>query len=143
MMIVIAIVLILVAMAMPRISPMLHAGHETIVEERMRTLTNELSAYRMDCGGFPANLAALKLSPGKGCSKNIAAGSVPTTVPGYRLSYTPTDLGKDGLYSAYRLSVVPSSAGSAGKDSYLTDQTGIIRVQRGGPATGSNPTLVP
>jgi type II secretory pathway pseudopilin PulG len=143
MMIVIAIALILVAIAMPRISPMLHAGHETIVEERMRMLTNELSAYRMDCGGYPASLAALKLSPEKGCSKNSAAGSVPTTVPGYRLSYMPSDRNEDGLYLAYQLSVVPSSAGSAGKDSYLTDQTGIIRVRHGGAPTVSDRTPLP
>ena len=141
---VIAIMLIIVAIALPRITPMLEAAHKTTIVAKMRTLTNELSAYRMNCGGYPNSLAALKPSPEKGCSKSSAAASDPTTASGYRLTYAATNPDDNIHYEGYTLSAVPSSSGSAaGNESYFTDQTGIIRVHRNSLATISDPPLVP
>ena len=140
----IAIMLIIVAIALPRITPMLQAAHKTTIVAKMRTLTNELTAYRMDCGGYPESLAALNPSPKRRCSKNSAAASDPATASGYRLTYAATNPDENGHYEGYTLSAAPSSSGStAGNESYFADQTGIIRVHRGGPATVSDPALVP
>ena len=142
--IVIAIMLIIVAIAIPRITPLLQAAHTTTIVEKMRILTNELSAYRMNCGSYPNSLAALKPSRENGCSKNSAAFSDPATAPGYRLTYAATNPDENGHYEGHALSATPSSARSAGGDeSYFADQTGIIRVHRNGPATVSDPALVP
>ena len=141
--IVIAIMLIIVAIALPRITPMLEAAHKTTVVAKLRTLTNELSAYRMDCGSYPNSLAALKPSTIKGCSRNSTAASDPATAPGYRLTFNATNPDDNGHYEGYTLSAVPSSSGSPGNESYFADQTGIIRVHHNGPASLSDPALVP
>lgn len=147
--IVIAIMLIVVAIALPRITPMLQAAHKTTIVAKMRTLTNELSTYRMECSGYPESLDALKPSPEKACPRGSAAFSDPTTTPGlpavagYRLTYAAANRDESGHYEDYTLSAVPSSTGGADGESYFADQTGIIRVLRNGPATVSDPALVP
>ena len=147
--IVIVIMLIIAAIALPTIAPKLQAAHKTTIAAKLRTLTNELSAYRMNCGGYPSSLAALKPSREKGCSKNGAAISDPATAPGlpagagYLLTYAATNPDENGHYEGYALSAVPSSTGSAGNESYLADQSGIIRVRRNGPSSVSDPALVP
>jgi prepilin-type N-terminal cleavage/methylation domain-containing protein len=148
--IVIAIMLIIVAIALPRITPMLQAAHKTTIVAKLRTFTNELAAYRMDCGGIPDSLDALKPSPEKACPRGSVTFSDPAAAPSlpavadYRISYTATNPSENGHYEGYTLSAVPSSPGSAvGNEPYFADQTGIIRVRRGETASISDPALVP
>jgi prepilin-type N-terminal cleavage/methylation domain-containing protein len=141
--IVVAIMLIIVATAIPRITPMLQAAHKTTIVAKLRTLTNELSAYRMNCGGHPNSLAALKPSPEKGCSKSSAAASDPVAASGYRLTYAASNRDESGHYEGYTLTAVPSSPHSAGNESYSTNQTGIIRVHGGGQVAASGPAFTP
>jgi prepilin-type N-terminal cleavage/methylation domain-containing protein len=149
--IVIAIMLIIVAIALPRITPMLQVAHKTTIVAKLRTFTNELTAYRMDCGGYPDSLDALKPSFQTACqrgsvtfSEPAAAASSLAAVADYRISYAATNRDENGHYEGYTLTAVPSSPGSAvGNESYFADQTGTIRVHRNGPAAASDPALVP
>ena len=141
--IVIAIMLIIVAIALPRITPMLEAARKTTIVAKLRILTNELSVFHMDCGGYPENPDALKPSPGKGCSTGTAFVSSPKVASGYRLAHAVTNRDETGHYEGYTLSAVPSSTDSADGESYFADQSGIIRVHRDGPAPVSDPALVP
>lgn len=140
---VVAIILIIFAITMPRIAPLLQATHKTTVVANLQTLNNELSAYRMICGGYPEQLGALKDSAGKGCSSDSGAHSRPMIPNGYHISYTATRPDENGVYSGYTLTADPFSSGTAGIRSYFTDQTGIIRAHSGGRADASDPPLSP
>ena len=157
--IVVAIILILAAIAIPGELRSRQIARRGVVITELQTLHDELSAYEMMCGGFPPSLPA-QGSTGSSCSSSSTAGEgavstsasdsaanppdpVPILMSGYRFTYTLADLGDDGLYHGYAITADPIGGRKTGNEFYFSDQTGVVRVHINEEATASDPPLVP
>ncbi len=138
----IAVILILVATTVPNIMRMQDSAHGTAILAQLRVLSNELSVYRMDCGGYPEGLDGLNSSPEEGCAKGNTTASDPATVPGYRLSYRPANPDGSGAYTTFTLAAGPLGTASSSGRFYFMDQTGIVRMHSGAPASVSDPAII-
>jgi len=128
--IVVAIILIIAAIAIPNLLRSRMAANEASAVGSMRTINTAAVQYATTYGtGFPQLLADLS-GPGPATSTQadlidsvLAAG----VKSGYSFTYTPGTADAQGNTNTYTLEGVPSNVGVTGQRGFFTDQSGVIR----------------
>ncbi len=139
--IVVAIILIIAAIAIPNLLRSRIAANEASAVGSLRTINTVCVTYSTTYGGFPPTLAAL--GPG-------AAGAAPTaatadlidsvlaagTKSGYNFVYTAgPGVGTPAVIVSYTILADPVTAGTTGQRHFFTDQSGVVRADPSVAAT--------
>jgi type IV pilus assembly protein PilA len=137
--VVVAIILIIAAIAIPQLIRARMAANEAAAAETVRTITTASMAYSSTWGnGFPPTLATLG-GPAAGapaCTAAILLDSVVSTAPsqksGFTFAYTavgapvPPPAGCVAGTNAYLVSATPIVTGVTGIRSFCSDEPGTI-----------------
>src|ERR1700686_1601272 len=124
--IVVAIILIIAAIAIPNLLRSKMAANEASCVGSLRTINTSSVAYSTTYGKYPHALTDLAPSATPTSTSADLVDSVLATgiKSGYTLTYTPGAVGVD---QSYTLSAKPTTAGVTGQRGFFTDQTGVIR----------------
>ena len=144
--IVVAIILIIAAIAIPNLLKSKMTANEAAAAESIRTIDTGETTYAATCPniGYSATLVELNTGAicvsGKNIIDNILGGSDPAIKSGYQFTYAPIPTA--GLNSAFTLTVVPLKVGTTGQRGFYSDQTNVIRYTQSGAApTPADPPL--
>ena len=145
--IVVAIILIIAAIAIPNLIKSKMAANEASAVGSVRTINTGEVNYAASCPavGFSASLAELNsgsaCAGGKGIIDPILGAGKKS---GYVFTYTPAK-GGDGLYDTYTQLALPATPGTTGQRAFCGVQDGVIHYNVGGagcnPAPGGDPNL--
>jgi type IV pilus assembly protein PilA len=143
--IVVAIILIIAAIAIPNLIKSRMAANEASAVNTMRTFTTANETYSTLCPGvgFPATLA--DLGPGAGAcvgGANIVdpvLGVAAPTKAGYSFTYLP--VAASGTNTNFTMNGAPVVLGVTGQRNFFCDETGVIRYNIAGIATAAGPQL--
>jgi len=152
--VVVAIILIIAAIAIPNLLNSRMAANGAAAVENVRTITTAAMAYSSTYGnGFPATLAVMG-GPSGGvstCDAAILLDPVVTTPPyqksGYTFAYTaigapvtaPAGCSQPGT-NAYLVTATPITVNMSGVDSYCTDEPGTIHFDTTGAPAADQPS---
>jgi type IV pilus assembly protein PilA len=135
--IVVAIILIIAAIAIPNLLRSKEAANEASCVGSMRTLNTASITYSVTYGGYPSALT--KLSPAATATSTSAdlIDSVLSTgtKSGYSFTWSAGTTDNNGNYLTYSITGKPIAPGVTGQRYFYTDQTGVIRASTGGLAT--------
>lgn len=135
--IVVAIILIIAAIAIPNLLRSKEAANEASAVGSMRTLNTASVTYSTTYGGYPSALT--KLSPAATATSTSAdlIDSVLSTgtKSGYSFSWSAGTTDSNGNYLNYSIQAQPVTPGTTGQRYFYTDQSGVIRAGTGGMAT--------
>ncbi len=145
--IVIAIILIIAAIAIPSFLRSRAAANQTSAVASLRTLdTAEVSYSLTFNSGYSADLVSLAPPvPASAPPTSTAAGLVDSVLAtglksGYSFTYTPGEADSVGAILSYALTASPLSS-STGTLYYYSDQSGVIRQNSTTDATSSDSPL--
>jgi type IV pilus assembly protein PilA len=154
--IVVAIILIIAAIAIPNLLRARMAANEASAVGSIRTINTSAVAYSSTWGvQFPVSMAVMGGVPGAlavcGAALLIdptlaAAVAAPTAKSGYFFTYvgttaTPAQGGCTG-FDTYTIVGVPATIGQSGQRGFFSDQSGVIRYTTNGVApTIASPPL--
>jgi type IV pilus assembly protein PilA len=141
--IVVAIILIIAAIAIPNLLRSKMAANEASAVGSLRTITTASVTYNSTYGnGFPASLAQLGPTAGGGAATCNTAGLLDTTLataPNQKSGYTfawvtgataataPVGCTTPGFVDGFAATAVPITVGSTGQRSFCVDSSGVIR----------------
>lgn len=148
--IVVAIILIIAAIAIPNLLRSRIAANESSAVGSLRTLNTAQVTYSATYPdiGFSSTLGALGPPGGGACVAatsanaclidNVLAGAIPNT--GGKSGYTFLIGGLSGLVPevTYDFTADPVNRGTSGQRGFFTDQSGVIRFNPTGTATAAN-----
>jgi type IV pilus assembly protein PilA len=132
--IVVAIILIIAAIAIPNLIKSKMAANEASAVGSVRTINTGEVNYAASCPaiGFSTNLAGL--SGGGGCAGGV--GIIDQVLgAGAKSGYTFTEagvVGGDGLNDTYTTVATPATVGTTGQRGFFSNQTGVIRYNLAG-----------
>ncbi len=138
--IVVAIILIIAAIAIPNLLRSKMAANEASAVGSLRTLNTACLEYSTTYGGYPHSLANL----GPGSPATSAAADLIDSVlasqtkTGYIFTYTPGATDANGNVLSYSIAANPITRGTTGQRGFYTDQTGVIRADTTTSATGTS-----
>jgi type IV pilus assembly protein PilA len=141
--IVVTIILIIAAIAIPNLMRNKIQANETAAVEAMRTLNESVLLYSNSYGGFPHALS--DMGPGSSGTQATSASSdlidsvlASGVKSGYRFSYVPVATDTSGNVLSYAITATPVVPGSTGQRSFFTDQSGTIRSTSTGTADSNS-----
>jgi type IV pilus assembly protein PilA len=143
--IVVTIILIISAIAIPNLMRSKMSANETAAVGALKALTESSVMYSNSYGGFPRSIS--NLGPGGApASTSVAADLIDSTLAtgvksGYKFTYTVLATDPAGNVVSYAITAVPVTPGSTGQKSFYTDQSGTIRVSPNGTADSSSPPI--
>jgi type IV pilus assembly protein PilA len=142
--IVVAIILIIAAIAIPNLLRSRMAANESSAVGSMRTINTAEVTYSTGFPniGFSANLASLGAAGASPCVSAAAsacliddvlatASAAATAKSGYFFTYTPGAVAG----TSYTLAATPKTFGTTGQRYFFTDQSGVIRYGLNSAAT--------
>jgi type IV pilus assembly protein PilA len=137
--IVVAIILIIAAIAIPNLLRSRMAANEASAVQSMRTLTTVQNTYNTTYGvGYAPSLLALgppaAPPPSPAGADLIDSVFAAGTKSGYIFTYTPS-AAVGGIIYNYSLNADPVTPGSTGQRHFFTDQSGVIRANPAAAAT--------
>jgi type IV pilus assembly protein PilA len=147
--IVVAIILIIAAIAIPNLMASRMAANESSAAQQSRNITTSEVVYSTQYNiGFSATLVNLGDAGGCGAgavsSTNaclidsvLAAGSK----SGYSFVYAPANPDAATHYQTFAVNANPLNPGHSGRRYFYTDQTGVIRANSTAAATLSDPAI--
>jgi type IV pilus assembly protein PilA len=145
--IVVAIILIIAAIAIPNLIKSKMAANEASAVGSVRTINTGEVNYAASCPatGFSASLLELNTGAicagGKSIIDNVLAAGAKS---GYTFTYAPVK-GGDALYDTYTSAGTPSTVGTTGQRQFCSSQTGVIQYNTAGAGcvtgTGGSPAL--
>jgi type IV pilus assembly protein PilA len=143
---VIPFILIIAAIAIPNLLRARMAANEASAVGSLRTYNTAMVTYASNCPniGYPASVT--NLGPGNGdCSgANLIDFVLAAPTPqksGYRFVYSPGLADNAGHVVSYTITADPISENTTGSRHFFADESGVIRVSRGLPATADSPPL--
>jgi type IV pilus assembly protein PilA len=145
--IVVAIILIIAAIAIPNLLRSKMAANEASAVGSMRTLNTAAVTFSTSYGGYPGALTALRPIASGGTASSTQADLIDSvlaagTKSGYSFSWSAgTADAASGLYLNYAIFSSPTSVGVTGQRYFYTDQSGVIRQNSAGVATAANSPL--
>jgi len=158
--IVVAIILIIAAIAIPNLLRARMAANESAAVGSLRTINTAEATFLSVYGhSFSPTLAAMGgPAPAAGAVAPCTAanlldnvmGQDPATKTGYTFTYAggipdPGDTAANGgpcnSVVSYTITATPVAFGGTGNRGFFTDQTGVIRAAAGVPATVASPPL--
>ena len=141
--IVVAIILIIAAIAIPNLLRSKMAANEAAAVAALRTINTSSVAYSTTYGQYPGNLASL--GPMAGTSPTSTTADLIDSVlasgikSGYNITYTGTVA--SGAVGSYTMTASPVTQGVSGQRGFFTDQSGVVRADQTGSATASSTPL--
>jgi type IV pilus assembly protein PilA len=145
--IVVAIILIIAAIAIPNLIKSKMAANEASAVGSVRTINTGEVNYAASCPatGFSASLLELNTGAicagGKSIIDNVLAAGAKS---GYTFTYAPVK-GADALYDTYTSAGTPSTVGTTGQRQFCSSQTGVIQYNTAGAGcvtgAGGSPSL--
>jgi len=140
--IVVAIILIIAAIAIPNLLRSRIAANQASAVQSLRTVNTSEVSYATTFGtGYSTTLAAL--GPITGTTATAAAAGLIDSVlaggtkSGYQVVYTPAAADSNGQTNSYAMYANPLSV-NTGTNYYYTDQTMVIRVNNTASAGASD-----
>ena len=136
--IVVAIILIIAAIAIPSLMRSRMAANEAGAAESVRTIITGETTYTTGCPdiGFSATLNELNTgaicASGKNIIDSVLGGADPSFKSGYTFNYTP--IAAAGSNTRYTIVAVPIAVGISGNRGFFGDETGVIRYSLDGTA---------
>ncbi len=132
--IVVSIVAMIAAFAIPNLLRARHNANETAAASALRTLSTCLEAYRgaQTVQQYPVTLDQLSQA-----NPPYVPDSVTRSMgrSGYRYSYVRTSL------ATYTLEAIPLISGTTGTRHFYVDEAGVLRASASGPAGPGSPEL--
>lgn len=140
--VVVAIILIIAAIAIPTLMRSTMLAHEASAIGSLHALNTACVTYSSTYGSYPATLANLgpAASPSSAAADLIDSVLVSGAKSGYIFSYSagpPTNTG----ISSYSITANPADRGVTGQRGFYTDQSLIIRYNETGTASATDPPI--
>jgi type IV pilus assembly protein PilA len=138
--IVVAVILVVAAIAIPSLTHAKMAANEAAAVSALRTLaTEEVNYDAAYSSGFSMTLANLGPPPPGNAADPSTAGLVDVELAsgirgGYHFIYTPIDPSGSGRPGGYEVNANPISPGITGQWYFYVDQSNVIRQNYGAPA---------
>jgi len=135
--IVVAIILIIAAIAIPNLLKSKMAANESSAVGSVRTINTGEVTYAAGCPNIGYSATLTEINTGALCAAglniidNVLAGGIKS---GYGFTYTPGAVDASGLVNLYTISAVPSVVGTTGQRGFFSDQTGVVRYTLAGTA---------
>ena len=145
--VVVAIILIIAAIAIPNFLRSKMAANEAAAVENSRTITTANVVYAATYGiGYASSLAKIAPPPAPGPVSVNAAGLIDDVLAtgakaGYVYTYVPGPVSSGGTIESYTLHADPLTPGVTGIRHFFVDATGIIRFNPLAPATAADAPL--
>lgn len=142
--IVVAIILIIAAIAIPNYLRSRMAGNQASAVQSLRVINTAEVNYSSTYGNtFSSTLAQLGPTVGGALPTPAAADMIDQvlaagTKSGYDFFYTPTLPDANGNYQGFNITANPSQPGTTGMTYYYTDETHVIRASTTGIATSTD-----
>ena len=141
--IVVAIILIIAAIAIPNLMRSKMTANEAAAVEALRTMTSTAVMYSITYGGFPHTIAELGPAGGGSAPSSTGADLIDSMLAtgvksGYRFTFTPVSADTTGNVLSYAISANPVTPGVTGQRSFFTDQSGTIRASANGAADATS-----
>jgi type IV pilus assembly protein PilA len=143
--IVVTIILIIAAIAIPNLMRSKIQANETAAVSTLKTLTESALLYSNTYGGFPHALS--DMGPGSGGNAMSTSADLIDSIlasgakSGYRFSYAAVSTDPSGSVLSYTITATPLVPGSSGQRSFFTDQSGTIRSTGNGTADSTSTPL--
>jgi type IV pilus assembly protein PilA len=143
--IVVTIILIIAAIAIPNLMRSKIQANETAAVSTLKTLTESALLYSNSYGGFPHALS--DMGPGSGGAATSASADLIDSIlasgakSGYRFNYAAAATDPSGNVISYTITATPLVPGSSGQRSFFTDQSGTIRSTGNGTADSTSAPL--
>lgn len=139
--IVVAIILIIAAIAIPNFLRSKIAANQSSAVGSLRSLNTACVAYTTTYGQFPGSLASLGPVASGGTASSTSADLIDIVLvsgikSGYQFTYTAGTSAQ-----SYSITASPIAQGSSGQNMYFTDQSAVIRVDTSG--SGASATSTP
>jgi prepilin-type N-terminal cleavage/methylation domain-containing protein len=137
--IVIAIILIIAAIAVPKMNNQMQAAHEMAAIRQITTIHQGETQYYSQFGRYAVSLAEMG-PPASGAATQAAADLIPKVLAdgknsGYLFTVTASPTG-------YSVTAVPEAFGNSGRRTFFSDQTLVIRNNWSQePATVTSPEI--
>ncbi|HML16719.1 MAG TPA: prepilin-type N-terminal cleavage/methylation domain-containing protein [Bryobacteraceae bacterium] len=137
--IVISIILIIAAIAVPKMNKQLMLAREQAAIRQITTIHQAETQYYSQFGRYAANLTELG-PPASGAAGPAAADIIPKNLAdGKNTGYIFTVA---GTATGYSITAVPEAFGNSGSRTFYSDQTLVIRQNfTAEPATATSPEL--
>ena len=144
--IVVAIILIIAAIAIPNLLRSKMAANEASAVGSIRTLNTSAVEYSTEYGGYPASLAVLGPIASGGTASSTLADMIDSvlvtgTKSGYVFVWSGGTADSNGNKLNYSITAAPSSPGTTGQRYFYTDQSGVIRSSQAAVATAASTPL--
>ena len=132
-MIVVAIIALIAAVAIPNMLRARHNANETAAIASVRTLVGAFESWRANQTplSYPAALVDLSNANPPYIDAVLSGGAK----QGYNFAYAPV------LPNQYTLTAVPQNAGVTGTRGFFVNETGVIRVDAAGAPDVTDPPL--
>jgi type IV pilus assembly protein PilA len=137
--IVVAIILIIAAIAIPNLLRARIAANEASAVSSLRTMNTACITYNTSYGQYPLALTNLAPVVSPALPTSTAADLLDatlTTAPFQKSGYTFTFHPAGG--TTYSINSDPMNSGTTGVRTFFTDQTGVIHVSSSGSAAASS-----
>jgi prepilin-type N-terminal cleavage/methylation domain-containing protein len=140
--IVVAIILIIAAIAIPNLLRAKIAANQASAVGSLRTLNTACIAFSTSYGQFPGALTNLGPVGSGGTASSSSADLIDSvlsagTKSGYVFSFTA-----GASNQSYSITAKPITAATTGQNMYYTDQSGVIRVDTSGSGAGASSTPI-
>jgi len=144
--IVVTIILIIAAIAIPNLMRSKIQANETAAVGALKALTESALLYSNSYGGFPHAISDLGPTTGGTAPTSTSADLIDAVLAsgiksGYRFAYAPGVTDPTGNVLSYAITATPVSVGSTGQRSFFTDQSGTIRATPNGTADVTSPPI--
>ena len=141
--IVVTIILIIAAIAIPNLMRSKMTANEAAAVEALRTLNSTALMYSTTYGGFPHAISDLGPAGGSPNPSSSAADLVDSVLAtgiksGYKFTYSVVATDPAGNVLSYAIAASPVTLGTTGQRSFFTDQSGTIRASANGVADASS-----
>jgi type IV pilus assembly protein PilA len=141
---VVAVILVIAAIAIPSLVHARMAANEASAVGSLRTMNSAIVNYCSNYGiGYPVSLA--NLAPSSSPSSSSADLLDPVLASGlkggYGFTYSPGAPDSHGIINSFTLTADPMSRGNSGQRGFYTDQGLVIRANATGTASVTDPVL--
>ena len=144
--IVVAIILVIAAIAIPSLLRSKLVANEASAAESLRTIDTGETTYSTSCPNVGYSVTLVELNQGNICASgkniidNVLGAADPSTKSGYQFTYGVTATG--GINTTYTIVGVPLSIGISGQRGFFSDQSNVIHFTTdGSPPTPASPAL--
>ena len=142
--IVVAIILVIAAIAIPNLMASRMAANESSAVQETRAITTAEVVYTTQ---YNIGFAPLLVNLGDSAAvSSTSAGLIDAVLAagsksGYLFTYSALNPDSAGYYQTFTLNADPLNAGYSGRKHFFTDQSAVIRVNLSAAATSTDPAI--